>query len=96
MLSVRRDRLPIHEKIPCLTVRIGYRKFIYVMADRDADELMASFASEGRQFLKGIGFSKRGIDTGGIYAGHPGCRTTGLSIFHFSRNFHMGRVMANE
>lgn len=66
MLSVRRDRLPIHEKVPCLTVRIGYRKFIYVMADRDADKLMASFASEDRQFLKGIGFSKRGIDTAGF------------------------------
>lgn len=66
MLSVRRDKLPIHEKIPCLTVRIGYRKFIYVMADRDADELMVSFASEGRQFLKGIGFSKRGADQAGF------------------------------
>lgn len=66
MLSIRRDRLLIHEKVPCLTLRIGYRKFIYVMADRDADELMASFPSEDRQFLKGIGFSKRGIDKVGF------------------------------
>ncbi|MDQ0064085.1 response regulator transcription factor [Paenibacillus harenae] len=66
MLSVRRDRLTIHEKVPCLTVRIGYRKFIYVMADRDADQLMATFASEGHPFLKGIGFSKQGIDTAGF------------------------------
>lgn len=66
MLSIRRDRLLIHEKVPCLTLRIGYRKFIYVMADRDADELIASFASEDRQFLKGIGFSKRGIDRAGF------------------------------
>lgn len=66
MLSIRRDRLLIHEKVPCLTLRIGYRKFIYVLADRDADELMASFPSEDRQFLKGIGFSKRGIDKAGF------------------------------
>lgn len=66
MLTVRRDRLPIHEQTPCLTVRIGYRKFIYVMADRDAAQLMTLFASESRHFLKGIGFSKRGIDTAGF------------------------------
>ena len=66
MLSVKRDRLPIHERIPCFTVRIGYRKFIYVMAGRDADRLMASLASEDRQFLKGIGFSKRGVDPAGF------------------------------
>ena len=29
MLSVKRDRLPIHEQIPCLTVRTGYRK-VYI------------------------------------------------------------------
>ena len=66
MISVKRDRLPIHEQIPCLTVRIGYRKFIYVMADRDADELIAIFSSEDRQFMKGIGFSKLRIDTAGF------------------------------
>ncbi len=66
MISVKRDRLPIHEQIPCLTVRIGYRKFLYVMADRDADELIAIFSSEDRQFMKGIGFSKRRIDTAGF------------------------------
>ncbi len=96
MISVKRDRLPIHEQIPCLTVRIGYRKFLYVMADRDADELMAIFSSEDRQFMKGIGFSKRRYRYGGIYAVHPGCRTAGLSILHFSRRTHMGRFMANE
>jgi two-component system response regulator YesN len=66
MLSVRRDKLSIHEKVPCLTVRIGYRKFIYVMADKDADQLIANFASEDHEFVKGIGFSKRGIDTAGF------------------------------
>ena len=43
MLTVRRDRLPIHEKTPCLTLRIGYRKFIYVMADRDAALLISYY-----------------------------------------------------
>lgn len=81
MLSVRRDRLPIHEKVPCLTVRIGYRKFIYVMADRDADKLMASFASEDRQFLKGIGFSKRGIDTAGFTQAIQGAELQAYQYF---------------
>ncbi|MFD0692672.1 response regulator [Paenibacillus sp. GCM10027628] len=66
MLTVRRDRLQLNEKIPCLSIRIGYRKFIYVMADKDAVELMNQFSSERLHFLKGIGISKRGVDTAGF------------------------------
>ncbi|WP_261304192.1 response regulator transcription factor [Paenibacillus andongensis] len=62
MLTVRRDRLPIHEQTPCLTVRIGYRKFIYVMADSDAAQFMSNFSSESREFWKGIGFSERVVE----------------------------------
>ena len=66
MLTVRRERLPIHEKTPCLTVRIGYRKFIYVMTDRDAAVFISGLSSKSRDFLKGIGFSKRGVGPEGI------------------------------
>ncbi|MDQ0901102.1 response regulator [Paenibacillus sp. V4I7] len=62
MLTVRRDRLPIHEQTPCLTVRIGYRKFIYVMTDRDAAQFMSNFSSESREFWKGIGFSEQVVE----------------------------------
>ena len=66
MLTVRRDRFQINGKTPCFTLRIGYRKFIYVMADTDAAQLMTLFASESLHFMKGIGFSKRGVDTEGF------------------------------
>jgi two-component system, response regulator YesN len=66
MVTVRRDRLAVPEKIPCLTVRIGYRKFIYMMAERDASSFMAALSSESQEFLKGIGFSKRGVEPAGI------------------------------
>ena len=36
------------------------------MAGKDADWLLASFAPEDRQFLTGIGFSKRGIYPAGF------------------------------
>jgi two-component system, response regulator YesN len=66
MFTVRRDRLPIHDKLPCLTVRTGYRKFIYVMSDRNADPFMSTLSSESRDFLKGIGFSNGGVDPAGM------------------------------
>lgn len=59
LLSVRRDKLSFDKSMPCLTIRIGHRKFIYLMSERDAGLFQASHR---REELKGIGFSNAFTD----------------------------------
>lgn len=87
MLIVRRDRLQLHEKRPHLSVRIGYRKFMYVMADKDAVEWIEQFSTESLHFWKGIGFSKRGIHTAGITQAIQDAELQAYQYFTESENF---------
>jgi two-component system response regulator YesN len=63
MLSVKRDKLDLSGQWPCISLRIGYRKFIYLMAERDAEALRSSDMFSDPQMTRGIGFSRPFMDT---------------------------------
>lgn len=65
MLTVRRDKLPILGKKPCLSLRIGYRKFVYLLAEQDVEELMSAMGTD-EEVSKGIGLSKPFAEMTGI------------------------------
>ncbi|MBJ6361145.1 response regulator [Paenibacillus sp. GCM10012307] len=65
MLSVKREKQS-SPNMSCLALRIGYRKFLYVMADRVADELQPLLCSGDSGISKGIGFSRPFADLNGM------------------------------
>ncbi|BFT72594.1 response regulator [Paenibacillus sp. P36] len=61
MLTVRKERIQL--KAPCLSLKIGYRKFIYVLPETEANALASTMEP---QLSRGIGFSSSFTDVSAL------------------------------